>query len=127
MSSYGKRASIVLAVVLGCAWPAHAQLQGQVFVTGLSAPVAFVQDPSDTTVQYVVELGGLIRVIKNGALQSTPFLNLTAAISTGGERGLLGLAFPPNYGASGRFFVNFTNTSGDTVVARFKRSTGNPL
>src|SRR4051812_21636650 len=99
MSRYMARAAVALSIALGCAWPAHAQLQGQVYVSGLSAPVAFVQDPSDSTVQYVVELGGLIRVVKNGTLQTTAFLNLTAAISTGGERGLLGLAFPPNYGA----------------------------
>jgi hypothetical protein len=45
----------------------------------------------------------------------------------GGERGLLGLAFPPDYGASARFYVNFTNPAGDTVVARFKRSAATAL
>ena len=58
---------------------------------------------------------------------TTPFLNLTAAISTGGERGLLGLALAPDYGASRRFFVNFTNRDGHTVIARFTHLPGNPF
>jgi glucose/arabinose dehydrogenase len=106
---------------------AEAQLFSKVYVSGLSRPLAFVQDPSDSTVQYIVEQGGRIKVVKNGALQSTPFLNLSAATDADGEQGLLGLAFPPDYEDSGRFYVNFTNLAGHTVVARFKRSTSNPL
>jgi len=107
--------------------PASAQLRKTTFVSGLTQPVAFVQDPSDPTVQYVVQQTGVIRVIQNGALLVTPFLDLRTAIRSGGEQGLLGLAFPSNYAISGRAFVYFNNTSGDVVVARFKRSTGNPL
>ena len=87
-----------------------------------------VQDPSDPAVQFVVQQGGLIRVIRNGVLQGTNFLNLTSSIATGGERGLLGLAFPGDYARTGRFYVNFTRSGdGATVVARFLRSAGNPL
>jgi glucose/arabinose dehydrogenase len=93
----------------------------------LSAPLEFVQDPASPSIQYVVEQAGLVRVIVGGALQPTPFLNLSSAISCCGERGLLGLAFPPNYATSGRFFVNFTDVNGNTVVARFRRSAINPL
>jgi hypothetical protein len=96
-------------------------------VSGLGA-LAFVQDPSDRDVQYIVEQGGRIRVVRNGSLEVTDFLDITSAVASGGERGLLGLAFPPDYSVSGRFYVNFTNAAaGDTVVARFKRSIGNPL
>jgi glucose/arabinose dehydrogenase len=116
-----------LAIVGLGAVDAAAQLQANVYVSGLSNPLAFVQDPSTPTLQYVVQQGGAIRVIQNGALVATPFLNLSGAISTGGERGLLGLAFPPNYGSSGRFYVCFTNPSGHIVVARFRRSADNPL
>jgi glucose/arabinose dehydrogenase len=107
---------------------ASAQMLAQVYASGFSAPIAFVQDPSDPTVQYVAEQGGVIRVIKNGAVQSTPFLNLATAVglASGGEQGLLGLAFPPNYGTNGRFYVKFTKATNQAVVARFKRS-GNPL
>ena len=106
---------------------ASAQIRADVYASGLSAPLAFVQDPSDAAVQYIVEQGGRIRVVSNGVLQAADFLNLTSQLGTGGERGLLGLAFPPGYATSGRFYVNFTNTAGHTVVARFNRSSGNPL
>jgi glucose/arabinose dehydrogenase len=106
--------------------PAHAQLQGQVYASGFQAPLAFVQDPTDRTVQFVVQQGGRIRAVRNGTVLAPDFLNLTSSVQSGGERGLLGLAFAPDYATSGRFFVNFTNTSGDTVVARFRRS-ANPL
>lgn len=106
---------------------ALAQLTSTPLVGGLSQPVAFVQDPSDPDVQFVVEQGGRIRVVQNGALLGTDFLNLTTAVASDGEQGLLGLAFPPDYESSGRFYVNFTNPDGHTVVARFERSVGNPL
>jgi glucose/arabinose dehydrogenase len=107
---------------------ASAQIGITPYVSGLSSPVAFVQDPSDVTVHYVVEQPGTIRVIKNGVLLGTPFLDVSGLILCCGERGLLGLAFPPNYGATGRFFVNFTRQpDGHTVVARFRRSAGNLL
>jgi glucose/arabinose dehydrogenase len=122
----GRGLAVAAAVVLWTA-PAAAQLRASVYVSGLSSPVAFVQDPSNPAIQYVAELGGVVRVVQNGSVLATPFVNLSTQISTGGERGLLGLAFPPNYGASGRFYVCFTNPSGNVVVARMRRSTGNPL
>ena len=106
---------------------ASAQLHPEPYVSGLTHPLAFVQDPSDASIQYIVQQEGRIQVVKNGALQATPLLDLGAAISTGGERGLLGMAMPPDYATSGRFFLDFTNPAGDTVVARFTRSAGNPL
>jgi len=115
-------AAAACASLLLAARPAHAQLQGQVYASGFQSPVAFVQDPTDRTVQFVVQQGGRIRVAQNGAALGTDFLNLSGSVSSGGERGLLGLAFAPDYATSGRFYVNFTNTSGDTVVARFIRS-----
>jgi hypothetical protein len=81
-----------VAILLGIAAPASAQLERRVYVAGLSAPVAFVQDPTDRTVQYVVEQGGRVRVVKSGALQPLDFIDLSTAISSGGERGLLGVA-----------------------------------
>jgi glucose/arabinose dehydrogenase len=60
--------------------------------------------------------------VVSGQVQGTDFLNLATSILSGGEQGLLGMAFPPDGASSGRFYVNFTNASGNTVVARFKRS-----
>lgn len=72
---------------------------------------------------FVVQQGGLIKIINsNGTVNSTPFLNLSSSISTGGERGLLGLAFHPNYSTNGYFFVNYTNPAGNTVIARYSVS-----
>ena len=122
------RHTVVASLLLLCqSVPALAQLRRVTYVTGLTLPVAFVQDPSDSTVQYVVQQGGLVRAIRSGALQATPFLDLRSVISAEGERGLLGIAFPSNYAASGRVFVFFNDTNGDIVVARFKRSTGTAL
>jgi glucose/arabinose dehydrogenase len=127
MTNEARRIACGFVIVLLAAGGASAQVRSELYVSGLNLPVGFVQDPSDPTVQYVVQQGGVIRVIKDGALRPAPFLNLAPDVSAGGERGLLGLAFPPDYGTSGRFYVNFTNPDGDTVVARFRRSAGDPL
>jgi glucose/arabinose dehydrogenase len=97
------------------------------FATGFTSPVAFVQDPANPAVQFVVEQGGRVRTVVSGVVQPTLFLDLRDRLVSGGEQGLLGLAFPPDGAASGRFYVNYTeNVHGDTVVARFQRS-ANPL
>jgi glucose/arabinose dehydrogenase len=116
------RSVLVFALWSSSVSPSFAQLQGQVYATGFQSPVAFVQDPTDRAVQLVVQQGGRIRVVRSGVVLPVDFLDLTAGVLSGGERGLLGLAFAPDYESTGRFFVNFTNRSGDTVVARFHRS-----
>jgi glucose/arabinose dehydrogenase len=115
-----------LASLLLIATPAFAQLRGQVYVSGLTHPVAFVQDTSNPAVQFVVQKEGVIRVVHNGSLLPGAFLDLSDAISTDGERGLMCLAFPPDYASTGRFFVSFADTAGNFVVSRFHRS-GDPL
>jgi glucose/arabinose dehydrogenase len=112
--------SAICALLLGA--PAFAQLSTRVVASGLTTPLEFVQDPSDPSVQFIVEQAGRIRVLHNGVLQVDDYLNLSGSITSDGERGLLGLAFPNDYAASGRFFVNFTNLQGHTVVARFRHS-----
>jgi large repetitive protein len=102
-------------------------LRSTVYVNGLTRPVAFVQDPSDPDLQFVVEQGGRIRVIRRGVLVAAPFLDITTSVASDGERGLLGLAFAPDYATSRRFFVSFTRADGDLVVARFTRSAVSPL
>jgi glucose/arabinose dehydrogenase len=110
---------LLLAVVT---LPVAAQLRTQLVVQGLSSPVAFVPDPTSATRFFIVQQGGLIRVFDGGVLQSAPLLDLRGSILTGGEQGLLGMAFAPDAAITGRFFVNFTSPSGDIVVARFHRS-----
>ena len=87
--------------------------------TGLDQPVYLTHAPGDANHLFVVEQPGLIRIIEDGALLPTPFLDLQSLVRSGGERGLLGLAFHPDYAANDAFYVNYTNQSGDTVVARY--------
>ena len=68
---------------------------------------------------FVVEQGGRIRVIRDGVLLDAPFLDIHERVSCCGERGLLSVAFHPDYERNGRFFVDYTDGDGDTVVARF--------
>jgi glucose/arabinose dehydrogenase len=116
------------AVMATLAVPAAAQtLRAEVVASGLNRPVGFVQDPSDPTAQYILQHDGRIRVLKDGNLLPADFLNLSGAIINSGERGLLGLAFPPDYATSRRFYVSFSAAdsgqgAGHTVVARFVRS-----
>ena len=77
---------------------------------------------------FVVEKAGRIKIIKNGSVLSTPFLDISERVlSTGFEQGLLIVAFPPDYAVKGYFYINYTNISGngDTIVSRF-RTTSNP-
>jgi hypothetical protein len=90
--------------------------------TGLDFPVFLTAPTGDQNRLFVVEKGGRIRIIRNGALLPTPFLDVSAKVSTGSEQGLLGLAFHPDYANNGVFVVNYTNTSGDTRVASYRVS-----
>lgn len=67
---------------------------------------------------FVVEQAGLIRIVRNGTVQPSPFLDITSSVTTGGERGLLGLAFSPQYRTTGRFYIYYTNLDGNVVVQR---------
>jgi len=103
------------------------------FVTGLSEPVAIVQHPQLANVQLVIEKAGRIRVVQNGSVLPTPFLNITTKVESAGEQGLLGFAFAPDFAASGRVFVSYvikvpvTPGLGNSVIARFVLSGTNPL
>jgi len=89
--------------------------------TGFTLPVD-LQDPGDGTGRlFVVEKYGLIRIIQDGNMLDTPFLDINRRIgSRGNEQGLLGLAFHPHYPENGYFFVNYTDNNGNTVIARYK-------
>jgi glucose/arabinose dehydrogenase len=117
----------ILLIALGAAADADAQLSTRIHASGFSSPIAFVQDPVAGNVQYVVEQVGRIRVVRDGSVLALDFLDLRSVVASVGEQGLLGLAFDPGYATNRRFFVNFTNLQGDTVVARFRRSSGDPV
>jgi glucose/arabinose dehydrogenase len=96
----------------------------QQFATGFSNAIAIAHPPNDTRL-FIVQQRGLIRILNaNGTVNATPFINLASVVSqSGGERGLLGLAFHPNYATNGLFFVNYTDTAtGNTIIARYSVS-----
>jgi glucose/arabinose dehydrogenase len=96
-------------------------------VEGLDQPL-FVVGPADGTGRlYVAEQPGVIRVVEDGRLRDKPFLDISDRVRAGGERGLLGLAFPPAYG-TGRdeLYVHYSDSNGDTMVSSF-RATGDDL
>lgn len=89
---------------------------------GLSFPLLLTAPPGDQRL-FIVEKGGRIRIVANGALLEQPFLDISASVSRGSEQGLLGLAFSPAYATDGRFFINYTDTQGDTHVSAWTVST----
>ena len=97
----------------------------ELVVSGLDQPVDLQAPSGDRTRLFVAEQTGRIRLVRNGSLVAMPFLDISSRISTGGERGLLGLAFHPSYAQNGRFFVNYTDHAGDTRISEF-RASSNP-
>jgi glucose/arabinose dehydrogenase len=87
-------------------------------VSGLSNPLLLTAPVSDPRL-FIVEQPGRIRIVENGNLRPTPFLDLSGEISSGGERGLLGLAFHPSYASNGFFYVYFTAPNGDITINRY--------
>jgi glucose/arabinose dehydrogenase len=97
-------------------------LKLETVATGLQQPV-FVDAPTGDNRLFIVDQPGTIRVVDNtGKLLGTPFLDIQAEVQFSGERGLLGMAFHPDYATNGKFYVNFTDTSGDTQVVEYRLS-----
>jgi glucose/arabinose dehydrogenase len=95
--------------------------------SGINAPVEITNAGDGSNRLFIVEKGGAIRILKNGTVNATSFLNVSGLISTSGERGLLGLAFDPNFRTNRRFFVFYTRSSdGALTLATYLASTGNP-
>ncbi|MGC8782353.1 MAG: PQQ-dependent sugar dehydrogenase, partial [Anaerolineae bacterium] len=100
------------------AWP---QLAFTPVVAGLKAPVHIAHAADGSGRLFFVEQAGRILIFVNGALRSTPFLDITDRVSCCGERGLLSVAFPPTgSGSPDRFYVNYTDRSGNTVIGRYR-------
>lgn len=96
------------------------------WLKGLDSPVGLVYPNDGSGRLFVVEQSGRIRVVQNGQLLPEPFLDLTDRVVSGGERGLLAVAFHPNYRENGLFFVNYTGAEGHTRVARYRVSAADP-
>jgi len=86
-----------------------------------ASPLYVAQAPGDARRLFVVQQGGAIRVLRDGHLLRAPFLDLTRLVKSGGEQGLLSMAFAPDYASSGRFYVDYTDVDGNTRVVQYRR------
>ena len=98
--------------------PAQVRLERQLVAGGLTQPL-FLDAPLGDNRLFIVEQPGRVRIVAGGNLLAAPFLDISDLVGTGGERGLLGLAFHPQYATNGRFYVNYTDTGGTSRVAEY--------
>lgn len=87
---------------------------------GFSQPLYLTAARGDSGRLFVVEQGGRIKVIRNGLVRQRPYLDIRNKVTSGGEQGLLGLALAPNFRQNGRFYVNYTDLNGDTLIVRYR-------
>jgi glucose/arabinose dehydrogenase len=117
------RAPLVGALVLlVCASGASARGDALrlVRVAHFDSPVYATSAPGEPGNLYVVEQAGVIRVLSGGRIRSTPFLDIRPLVLSGGEQGLLSVAFDPAYAKTHRFFVDYTDRTGDTHVVEYR-------
>ena len=94
---------------------------------GLDSPLGIASTPSEPDRLYIVEQPGLVRVVEDGKLLSQPFLDVQDQVVSGGEQGLLSLAFDPEYESTGLFYVDYTDTNGDTRVVEYHAGGSAPV
>lgn len=113
----------VFACENGTGLPVATDAELELAGSGFSAPVFVTAPPGDTLRLFVVEQSGLIRIVRADTTLTAPFLDLVDSITTvGGEQGLLGLAFHPQYATNGYLFVHYSNQAGDTRIVRYQVS-----
>jgi glucose/arabinose dehydrogenase len=121
---------LVLGLLIAASEPGSAQsVSLRPVASGLASPVLATHAGDGSGRLFILEQPGRIRIIRSGQLLQQPFLDIRSKIDSGGERGLLGLVFHPNFQENRRFFVNYTRTTGGqlgTVVAEYRASAGNP-
>ncbi len=91
-------------------------------IGSFASPTYVTAPPGDRRRLFVVEQAGRIRVLVDGRVRARPFLDLRDRVGAGGERGLLSLAFAPDYASSGRFYVDYTDRSGDSHIVEYRRA-----
>jgi glucose/arabinose dehydrogenase len=116
-------AALVPAIALLYSLPAHAGVTYKLKrkISGLDEPVHMVPDQDSNTRYFIVLKGGEIEIVDDWKLKATPFLDISDRISTGSERGLLSMAFDPDYLDNRRFYVYYTDVNGDITISRFLR------
>jgi len=129
-------ALLIFSAVVMCLPPSveagSTPLSSRRIALGVARPVLALAPPGDYERLFIVSQPGLIRVydMVNATLLSTPFLNIDSLVgggsSGGDERGLLGMAFHPDYANNGFFYVSYTNNGGTSTIARYSVSSTNP-
>lgn len=104
----------------GAPVPGMPNLTLSVVASGLNDPLDLQTPPGERARLFVVEQAGRIRIVRNGSLVGTPYLDISDRINSGDERGLLGLAFHPQFAQNGRFFVYYTDRRGDIHISEFR-------
>jgi glucose/arabinose dehydrogenase len=94
------------------------ELRVDLVASGLSDAL-YLTAPAGDPRLFIVEQAGRIRIVQNGQLVTTSFLDINAVVRSGGEQGLLSVAFHPSYATNGYFYVNYTDNNGDTRVERY--------
>jgi glucose/arabinose dehydrogenase len=122
----GASAAITPATTAAAFDPTKVAIGLQLVKGGFTNPLLVTSARDGTNRLFVVEQAGAIRVIRNGVTLPTPFLDLRGRISSGGERGLLGLAFHPNFATHPYVYVNFTNPQGNTAINRYTVNLASP-
>jgi glucose/arabinose dehydrogenase len=117
-----RRTSPPSASVVAKARPSAARGVRLVGVGRFDAPVYVTAPAGDRRRIFVVEQGGTIRIVRAGKRLSTAFLNISSRVTSGGEQGLLSMAFAPDYARTRRFYVNYTDRSGVQRVVEYRRS-----
>ncbi len=104
---------------------AAVRVSTEVVADGLTAPLWVTSVPDGSGRLFVAEQAGRIRVVRDGQLAPTPYLDIADRVSAGGERGLLGVAFPPSFGDTrSTFYVHYSDLDGNTTIAAFDARSG---
>ncbi len=122
-----KKLTLIVSLLLSaCAYAQNPNIQLQPVTTGLSSPLFATNAHDSSNRLFILERVGIIKVLQPDAPVATEFLNITVKVLSGGEQGLLGLAFHPKFKTNRKFYVNYTRrTDGATVIAEFQVSTSN--
>ncbi len=93
---------------------------------GLSSPLLVTHAGDGSDRLFVVEQTGKVRIVRGGSLVTAAFIDLSRSVSSGGEQGLLGLAFHPSYETNGKLYLSYTDLNGTSIVREYRVSTSNP-
>ncbi|TSA87566.1 PQQ-dependent sugar dehydrogenase [Deinococcus detaillensis] len=125
-TSYWQRGCLLVAALAAASALAQNGSQVQLLKvgSGFERPTSITNAADGSGRLFVVEQGGLVKVLRGTQVEAQPFLDVRSLTRAGGERGLLGLAFDPKFSQNGRLFVDYTNLNGDTVIARYTAVSG---